>query len=192
MNIPDKFDCTGSGVCPRHKKPRFINDENISCCQRIENAIFELDVFVLKGQKMRKLILFFSCGALGVLLSACASTGSTIYTYDSDGRVTQKTVTSESVIKTVTDSTKNKSVVMWEDGWAAYMSVSSGTLEDPTPHGKIFMGKVNKGAVSLLPNQNGLTGISRIIQATKNDVSASLTDGLESSSSEIQTNGSGK
>ncbi len=139
---------------------------------------------------MRKLILFFSCGALGVLLSACASTGSTIYTYDSDGRVTQKTVTSESVIKTVTDSTKNKSVVMWEDGWAAYMSVSSGTLEDPTPHGKIFMGKVNKGAVS--PNQNGLTGISRIIQATKNDVSASLTDGLESSSSEIQTNGSGK
>ena len=141
---------------------------------------------------MRKLILFFSCGALGVLLSACASTGSTIYTYDSEGRVTQKTVTSESVIKTVTDSTKNKSVVMWEDGWAAYMSVSSGTLEDPTPHGKIFMGKVNKGAVSLLPNQNGLTGISRIIQATKSDITASLTDGLESSSSEIQTNGSGK
>lgn len=141
---------------------------------------------------MHKLILFFSCGALGVLLSACASTGSTIYTYDSDGRVTQKTVTSESIIKTVTDSTKNKSVVMWEDGWAAYLSVSSGTLEDPTPHGKIFMGKVNKGAVSLLPNQNGLTSISRIIQATKNDVSASLTDGLELSSSEIQTNGSGK
>ena len=72
-----------------------------------------------REQKMRKLILFFLCAALGVLLSACASTGSTIYTYDSEGRVTQKTVTSESVIKTVTDSTKNKSVVMWEDGWAA-------------------------------------------------------------------------
>ena len=126
---------------------------------------------------MRKLILFFLCGTLGVLLSACASTGSTIYTYDSEGRVTQKTVTSESVIKTVTDSTKNKSVVMWEDGWAAYL--------------KIFMGKVNKGAISLLPNQNGLPGISRIIQATKNDVSASLTDGLESSSSQIQTQTNG-
>ena len=80
---------------------------------------------------------------------------------------------------------------MWEDGWAAYLSVSSGTLEDPTPHGKIFMGKVNKGAISLLPNQNGLPGISRIIQATKNDVSASLTDGLESSSSQIQTQTNG-
>lgn len=140
---------------------------------------------------MRKLILFFLCGSLGVLLSACASTGSTIYTYDSEGRVTQKTVTSESVIKTVTDSTKNKSVVMWEDGWTAYLSVSSGTTEDPTPHGKIFMGKINKGAISLLPNQNGLTGISRIIQATKNDVSASLTDGLESSSSQLQTQTNG-
>ena len=74
-------------------------------------------------------------------------------------------------------------------GW---LGCASGTLEDPTPHGKIFMGKINKGAISLLPNQNGLTGISRIIQATKNDVSASLTDGIESTGSEIQTNGTGK
>lgn len=140
---------------------------------------------------MRKLILFFLCGALGVLLAACASTSSTILEYDAAGNVVKRTETSESVIKTVTDSTKNKSVVMWEDGWAAYISVSSGTLEDPTPHGKIFMGKVNKGAISLLPNQNGLPGISRIIQATKNDVSASLTDGLESSSSQIQTQTNG-
>ena len=57
---------------------------------------------------MRKLILFFIFSSLGVLLSACASTGSTIYTYDSEGRVTQKTVTSESVVKTITDSTKGK------------------------------------------------------------------------------------
>ena len=141
---------------------------------------------------MRKLILFFLCGALGVLLSACASTSSTILEYDASGKVVKRTETSESVIKTVTDSTKNKSVVVWEDGWAAYISVSSGTTEDPTPHGKIFMGKVNKGAISLLPNQNGLPGISRIIQATKNDVSASLTDGIESTGSEIQTNGTGK
>ncbi len=140
---------------------------------------------------MRKLILFFLCAALAAMLSACASTSSTILEYDASGKVVKRTETSESVIKTVTDSTKNKSVVMWEDGWAAYLSVSSGTLEDPTPHGKIFMGKVNKGAISLLPNQNGLPGISRIIQATKNDVSASLIDGLESSSSQIQTQTNG-
>ena len=121
------------------------------------------------------------------LATGCASTSSTILEYDASGNVVKRTETSESVIKTVTDSTKNKSVVVWEDGWAAYISVSSGTTEDPTPHGKIFMGKVNKGAISMLPNQSGLTGISTIIQSTKSDVSASLTEGVSATSSEIKT-----
>ena len=72
-----------------------------------------------------------------------------------------------------------------------YISASSGTVEDPTPHGKIFCGKVNKGALSLLPNQQGLPGIARIIQATKSDITASLTDGVAATSSEIQTAGKG-
>ena len=135
---------------------------------------------------MRKGMFCLFCAVAGGLLSACASTSSTILEYDASGKVVKRTETSESVIKTV-----NKSVVVWEDGWAAYISVSSGTTEDPTPHGKIFMGKVNKGAISMLPNQSGLTGISTIIQSTKSDVSASLTDGLESSSSQIQTQTNG-
>ena len=102
---------------------------------------------------MRKGMFCLFCAVAGGLLSACASTSSTILEYDASGKVVKRTETSESVIKTVTDSTKNKSVVVWEDGWAAYISVSSGTTEDPTPHGKIFMGKVNKGAISMLPNQ---------------------------------------
>lgn len=121
------------------------------------------------------------------LATGCASTSSTILEYDASGNVVKRTETSESVIKTVTDSTKNKSVVVWEDGWAAYISVSSGTTEDPTPHGKIFAGKVNKGAISMLPNQSGLAGISTIIQSTKSDVSASLTEGVSATSSEIKT-----
>ena len=139
-------------------------------------------------KKIKAIILFGVVTLILTLIATgCASTASTILEYDSAGNVVKQTQTSESVIKTVTDSTKNKSVIVWEDGWAAYISVSSGTTEDPTPHGKIFMGKVNKGAISLLPNQSGLTGVSKIIQSTKNDVSASLTDGIESSSSTIQT-----
>ena len=86
----------------------------------------------------------------------------------------------------MTKSTQNKSVIIWEDGWAGYISVSSGTLDDPTPHGRIFAGKINKGAVSLLPNQSGLPGIAKIIQATKSDLSVGL-DGATSESSEIAT-----
>lgn len=136
---------------------------------------------------MRKLFLFLLCGSIAAMVAGCAATRSIITEYDAAGNVSRVTDSSESVIKTVTASTQGKTVVMWEDGWAAYISVSSGTTEDPTPHGKIFAGKVNKGAVSILPNQTGLPGIARIIQATKSDLDVSLTDGVNASSSEIQT-----
>ena len=134
-----------------------------------------------------KLFTLLSAAALFVL-TGCAATKSTITEYDASGNILKKTETSESVISSVTKSTRNKSVIIWEDGWAGYISVSSGTLDDPTPHGKIFAGKINKGAVSLLPNQSGLPGIAKIIQATKSDLSVGL-DGATAESSEIQTGG---
>ena len=115
---------------------------------------------------MRKLILFFLCGALGVLLSACASTGSTIYTYDSEGRVTQKTVTSESVIKTITDSTKGKTIIAWDNSWLAGLSVSTATTEDPTPTFKILAGRNDKGVINVLP-QHDITVFKEIIPAIR-------------------------
>ncbi len=136
---------------------------------------------------MRKHFFFFLCGVFAAVLSACTSTTSTILEYDETGNLIKRTESSESVIKTVTDSTKNKSVIVWEDGWAAYISVSSGTAEDPTPHGKLFAGKVNKGAISILPDQTALPGIAKIIQATKSDISASLTEGITSMSSELSS-----
>lgn len=138
-----------------------------------------------------KLFTLLSAAALFVL-TGCAATRSTITEYDASGNILKKTETSESVISSVTKSTQNKSVIIWEDGWAGYISISSGTMDDPTPHGKIFAGKINKGAVSILPTQQNLPGIAKIIQATKSDVSVSLTDGVTSTSSEIQSTGAGK
>ena len=140
------------------------------------------------------LALLYLVGLLlfGLLLTGCAATQSTITEYDAAGNILKKTESSESIIATVTKSTQGKTVVMWEDGWAGYISISSGATEAPTPHGKIFAGKVNKGAISILPNQSGLPGIAKIIQATKSDVSVSLTDGVTSTSSEIQRAGAGK
>ena len=139
-------------------------------------------------EKIKPLIIFGIATLMLVLLATgCTSTASTILEYDETGNLVKRTESSESVIKTVTDSTKNKSVIVWEDGWAAYISVSSGTAEDPTPHGKLFAGKVNKGAISILPDQTALPGIAKIIQATKSDITASLTDGVSATSSEIKT-----
>ena len=127
-------------------------------------------------------IMAIAAVALLVALSGCASTRSAVTEFDAEGNIVRTTETSESVIKTVTASTQGKTVVMWEEGWAAYISVSSGTIEDPTPHGKIFCGKINHGAVSMLPNQQGARDIARIIRATKSDVSVGLTEGVSVSS----------
>lgn len=134
------------------------------------------------------LALIYTAGALlfSAFFTGCVATQSTITEYDVKGNILKKTETSESIIATVTESTRNKTVVMWEDGWAGYISISSGTTKDPTPHGKIFAGKVNKGVVSILPNQQNLPGIAKIIQATKSDISMSLTDGVSATSSETQ------
>lgn len=115
---------------------------------------------------MRKLILFFIFSSLGVLLSACASTGSTIYTYDSEGRVTQKTVTSESVVKTITDSTRGKTVIAWDNSWLAGLSISTATTEDPTPTIKILAGRNDKGVINLLPEHN-ISALIEVIPAIR-------------------------
>lgn len=67
---------------------------------------------------------------------------------------------------------------MWEDGWSAYVSASTGTTEDPTPHGKLFVGKVNKGVISILPSEQALPDVAGMIRATKSETSVSF-DGVE-------------
>ena len=119
------------------------------------------------------------------LLTGCAST--TITEFDAAGKITKKTETSQSVIGTLTSSTQNKTVIMWEDGWTAYISGSTGTTEDPTPHGKIFCGKVNKGWISLQKNQQNIADIAKIIQSTKSDVSVTL-EGVSTTSSDLSGN----
>ena len=121
------------------------------------------------------------------LLCGCASTRSMITEFDKDGKITRLTESTQSVIQTLMSSTQNKSVIIWEDGWAAYISGSTGTFDDPTPHGKIFCGKVNKGWISLQKDQQNIAGIAKIIQSTKNDVSVTL-EGVSSTSSDLSGN----
>ena len=115
------------------------------------------------------------------LAAGCTSTRSTTITYDKDGKVVSRTETSDSVVKSITDSTKGKTVVAWESGWAAYLSASTATEEDPAPHVKMFAGKTDKGVISALPNQTGWDGITNAILATHY--------GLEVTATGIKTSG---
>lgn len=94
----------------------------------------------------------FLAASAAVLLTVpgCFSpTQSTITEYDADGRITKQTVTSESVIKTVTESTKDKSVIVWDSSWLAYLAVTTSTAEDPTPTMKMGVGRADKGAATI-------------------------------------------
>ena len=126
-------------------------------------------------------IAAFSVLAAVYLTGCLSATQSTIKEFDASGNLTKETVTSESVVKNLVESTKNKTVIMWESGWMAYMAASTATTEDPTPTVKMFAGKADKGVISALPNQQNWDGIADAIRATKSDLAVSVT-GVESTS----------
>lgn len=102
-----------------------------------------------------------------LLLTGCFSpTQSTIEEYDADGRLSRRTVTSESVIKTVTESTKDKSLIVWDSSWLAYLAVTTSTAEDPTPTMKMGVGRADKGAATIHKNHD-LSLLPDIITAAR-------------------------
>ncbi len=116
-----------------------------------------------------KRIQLFTAVFSAALLTGCATT-STVTEFDRDGNVTKVTVTERDPFDKVTESTRDKSVVAWSNGWAAYISVSTATTEDPTPTGKIFAGKVSKGVITLHKDQRNADAIPAIIAATREDI----------------------
>lgn len=108
------------------------------------------------------------------LFTGCTSTQTVIKEFDANGKVIKETKTSESVISSVVNSTKDKTVVAWEDVFAGGISVSSGTSDNPTPHGKIYIGKYNKGVITLHKEHKDIQGLSSVIMATKSEVTSDL------------------
>ena len=124
-------------------------------------------------------VVFLGLFVLLALAAGCTSTKSTTITYDKDGKITSRTESSESIVKEITESTKGKTVVAWESGWAAYISGSTATNDDPTPHVKLFAGKTDKGVISALPTQSNWEGIAQAIRATKYELQVT-TSGVSS------------
>ena len=126
---------------------------------------------------MKKYTFIFAVAAVAAVIgSGCFSpTSSTITEYDADGRITRQTVTSESVVKTVVESTKDKSVIAWDNSWLAYLAVTTSTAEDPTPTMRMGIGRADKGAATIHRDHDLslLSGIVEAIRAGEISVSAS-------------------
>ena len=119
---------------------------------------------------MKNIFSMIVIAAAMVLITGCTATKSTVTELDKDGKVVKTTVTSESVVSTLTKSTKDKTVIVWESGWAAYISASTATQEDPTPTLKMFVGKTDKGMISAHKDQKTFDKIPEVIRATKYDL----------------------
>ena len=121
---------------------------------------------------------------LSVLLTGCMVGGgtTTVKEFDADGKLTKETVSKKPFVGYITDSTKDKTLVVWTSGWVGELSVALMTSEDPTPHFKIYAGKLDKGIISAKPDTKDWEGISKAILATKQDVNVSLS-GISGTSS---------
>ena len=85
-------------------------------------------------------ILLIIAIAVMMMCSGCGTISET-YTFDKDGNPVLLEKVNADIIGSVLQSTKDKSVLIIHRGWAFGLSVSPGTVDDPTPHGKILCGK---------------------------------------------------
>ena len=84
------------------------------------------------------------------LLTGCLSpTANKVTEYDSAGNLVRVTETTESVVTSLMESTRDKTVIAWDNSFLAYLSASTATMEDPTPTLKMGIGKSDKGLISL-------------------------------------------
>lgn len=121
---------------------------------------------------MKKTLVLIAAMAL---IAGCG-TLSNITTYDKDGKIVSVESVDADVIGSVMQSTKNKTVIVWKSGWAAYISASMSTTDDPTPTGKIFAGKVDAGYISVCKEQQNINwdGIARVVEATNKSLNVTM------------------
>lgn len=120
-----------------------------------------------------KILLVVAAGSLLLLTGGCfTGTTSTITEYSPDGKIVKVTQTGESVVKSITESTKDKTCITWESGWNAYLHATAATAESPTPTFRIGAGKVDKGKLTLHKDHKDFP-VAEIIKATRSDLEVS-------------------
>ncbi len=104
--------------------------------------------------RVTALILLFAL--LAFALSACGTltNTSTITELDASGRAIRTTVTNEAVASKLMESTKDKTVVLWDNSFLAYVSASTATVDDPTPTVRMGLGRADKGLMTIHKGHN--------------------------------------
>ena len=118
-----------------------------------------------------------------MLPGCCTYSTSTVTEYDTAGNVVRRTETCESVVRDIMKASENKTVLLWESGWTAYVSGSAFTAEDPSPTLKMFAGKSDKGLLSIHREHTDVfKKLPEILRSTRQDLhvtSEGISDGTK-------------
>lgn len=110
---------------------------------------------------------------LSLALTGCLSDSEDhIREYDAAGILIREETRSESPVKSILASVKEKTIILWDNSWIAFISASSFSLEDPAPVLKMGIGHADKGYISLLP-QHDFSSVPETVRAVR-DGSLSL------------------
>lgn len=140
---------------------------------------------------MKTRILLAGVGAAALIAcTGCLSTTSyTVEELDLQGNVTKRTTTTESVVKTITASTKDKTLIVWFTGTKAGIKASTNQAEDSfMPTVEIDFKSGSGGMASIHKNQQNVDKVALLIQATRQDIDVTAT-GVSSSNSELTVAG---
>lgn len=118
-----------------------------------------------------------------LLLAGCfSSSEDRIRKFDPSGNLMYEKICSESPVKSILNSMDDKSIILWDNSWIAFISASSFSLEDPAPVLKMGIGHADKGYISLL-GQHDFSPIPETVRAVREDTISLSASGIESSHS---------
>ncbi len=111
---------------------------------------------------MKKLIII---AAIMFILAGCKTT-TTIIELDNKGNETKRTISEKDPFDKVTESTQRKSIILWGNGWKVKIAGTIATAENPVPTVEIEARNGAYGYMSILPEQQNLDQVWKIISAT--------------------------
>lgn len=120
------------------------------------------------------------CGCfLGLVLTGCLSDSEEhIREFDDAGILTREVIRSESPVKSILASAGNKTILLWDNSWIAFISASSFSLEDPAPVFKMGIGHADKGYISLLP-QHDFSTVPETVRAVREEALTLSASGID-------------
>jgi len=172
---------TAAFLCQLFGWKGFLNGDSVPPTKPHLSGTVSADSFLRFVPKIAFCVL--AAGLLLFMLAGCfSSSEDRIREFDPSGNLIYEKICSESPVKSILNSTGDKTIIFWDNSWIAFVSASSFSLEDPAPVLKMGIGHADKGYISLL-GQHDFSRIPETVRAVREDTISLTASGIEASNS---------